>query len=152
VWGREQALEKERTKPCQKQPTAHTHLPFPLPFSVSNNGIGGDQCSQPSAATVVPAPPSAPTVSSVASTIPGQVDVTFVPSTYLGSPAITNYVVKCVASTVSPQTCAATGAGVVTTTVAGGASPLQASFTGLTPATVYKCFASECVVERRQGG
>ena len=60
----------------------------------------------------------------------------------LGSPAITQYTVKCVASTVASPSCASpAGAGVISTTVAVGASPLQASFTSLVPGTSYVCYA-----------
>lgn len=71
----------------------------------------------------------------------GQVVVSFTASSSLGTPAITSYTVKCLTSAASPQSCAATGTGVISTTVSTTASPLQATFTGLTTATVYSCYA-----------
>lgn len=58
----------------------------------------------------------------------------------LGNPALTQYTVKCLDSTASPQSCTATGTGVITTTVAASASPLQGTWSGLAQDTVYTCY------------
>lgn len=98
-------------------------------------------CSAPSAATIVSSPPTAPTAGTATSPAPGQIVFPFTASTYAGYPAIQNYTVKCITGAATPQSCAASGAGVVSAIVSATANPLQATFSGLVTGTSYTCYA-----------
>jgi hypothetical protein len=108
-------------------------------YAIADNGQGGTACSSASASTVVTSPPSAPTIQSAAAVAPsGTLVVTFDASADAGVPAVSNYTVRCVASS-TPPACSSAGPSVVV--AAGGAAPLNGTLTGLTGGDTYYCFA-----------
>jgi CheY-like chemotaxis protein len=88
-----------------------------------------------------PRSPSAPTIGTATSSSIGTVVVPFTASLTAGNPPVTQYTVKCVASTAASPSCQSTGAGVVTTTVTTSKLPLQGTLSRLVGGTVYKCYA-----------
>ena len=106
-------------------------------YAIADNGVGGEQCS---AASNLVHRPSAPTVVNVTSLASGRIDVSFTPSSDLGEPLITRYVVACLRYYGTTPACSATGDGVQSTSVAVGATP-QASFFGLADGAQYVCYA-----------
>jgi hypothetical protein len=108
-------------------------------FAIAQTSNGASVCSPASSVTGVAGSPTAPTVGAPTSPGAGQLAVPFAKSLERGYPAIANYTVKCLASSVAPS-CGSTGAGVYSTVVDAAAVPLQASFGGL-PGGLYACFA-----------
>lgn len=111
-------------------------------FAIANNGVGGDICSAASNVVATQGVPSAPAVGTPVSSGTELLTVPFTAPTNQGNPILTGYTVKCLTSAASPQTCAATGTGVITASVSAGTLPVQADFSGLTQGVAYTCYVS----------
>jgi hypothetical protein len=129
----------------------HAQSPFAnlVEDEVANDGYAcaDGSCSYPLFTNPPPGPPiprfppGAPAMGAPTSPSTGVLVVPVTPPAYLGSPAITEVTVTCVAAAVANPSCLSSGPGVFTQTVPLTASPLQATLTVL-PGDYYRCFAS----------